>query len=76
MAVSLKPLPATHEHAERRRKALETAGCATYHLTRINTTPVIVCLCCGLWSPLLKDIEQLYCVYCDADHSIWKDDRS
>lgn len=55
--------------ADRRRKALETHGCATYTIGERGGQAGIVCLCCGLGSSDPGDIRQRYCGFCHEFHS-------
>lgn len=55
--------------AERRRAALTTAGCSTYSLGVRNGETSIVCLCCGLGSSSVEDVNHRYCGFCREFHS-------
>lgn len=61
-----------HAQAARRRRALFNAGCSTYTLGIRSGVRAIVCLCCGLGSVNLLDIQNRYCGFCKAFHSEWK----
>lgn len=60
--------------AQRRRRALVMAGCATYELGWRGGSSAIQCLCCGLGSNNATDIKQRYCGFCQQPHSEWKED--
>lgn len=55
--------------ADRRRAALTAAGCSTYATGLRNGQESIVCLCCGLGSSNLDDVQNRYCGFCVAFHS-------
>jgi len=59
-------------HADRRRRALDAAGCQSYVLGMRSGYAVIVCLCCGLGSANAHDIEERYCGFCTTWHSEWR----
>lgn len=54
--------------ANRRRQALATAGCSTYVIGLRGGRPGIVCLCCGLGSSNVNDLEERYCGFCHEWH--------
>lgn len=59
--------------AQRRRAALVAAGCATYELGFRGGASAIQCLCCGLGSSNITDINQRYCGFCKCFHTEWKE---
>ena len=59
--------------AQRRRKALVNAGCATYELGHRGAAQAIQCLCCGLGSNNVTDINQRFCGFCQQFHSEWRE---
>jgi hypothetical protein len=60
------------DQAERRRRAFLLFGCSTYTITPRNGVMTILCLCCGLSSAHLSDIESRYCSFCHSYHSEWR----
>lgn len=61
------------EESAKRRAALQNAGCSTYTFGLKNSQQAILCLCCGLGSHNLNDIQQKYCGFCHEFHSEWKE---
>ena len=55
--------------AGRRRAALVAAGCGTYEIGRRGEQIAIVCMCCGLGSNNLDDVEKQYCGFCKEFHA-------
>jgi hypothetical protein len=60
--------------AQRRRAALQAAGCQTYTVGMRGGQAAIVCLCCGLGSANPHDIAEKFCGFCRTWHSEWRDD--
>lgn len=60
--------------AARRRQALTAGGCSTYVIGVRGGITAIICLCCGLGSTNVGDIEERYCGFCQTWHSDAKDD--
>ena len=56
------------EEANHRRAALIARGCSTYIVGKRKGYPSILCLCCGLGSANLNDIQQKYCGFCHTFH--------
>lgn len=61
------------QKAQRRRKALVAAGCATYELGLRGGEKAIQCLCCGLGSNNPTDISERYCGFCKEFHAEWRE---
>lgn len=69
-------------YARLRRQALETNGCGTYMVKVFVEVEAdgktetesrgILCLCCGLESLNINDVEQKYCAFCGSYHSEWE----
>ncbi len=62
--------------AARRRRALTNAGCSTYTLGFRGGVTAIICLCCGLGSVNLLDIQNRYCGFCRDFHREWREDTN
>jgi hypothetical protein len=60
--------------AARRRAALVAGGCQTYTMGMRGGQAAIVCLCCGLGSVHPQDIGGAWCAFCEAWHSLWRED--
>jgi hypothetical protein len=63
--------------AQRRRRALEAAGCQTYVLgTRGGELAIRerTDLCCGLGSAHPGDIEEKFCGFCRTFHAAWREE--
>lgn len=61
--------------AARRRAALEAHGCQTYVTCVALGRPAIRCLCCGLASANPWGMAQGWCPFCEAWHSLWREDK-
>lgn len=60
---------ALRNRAHKRRKAMEEAVCQTYELGLRGGQQAICCLCCGLGSSNLYDVQERYCGFCRRHHS-------
>ena len=55
-------------NAEDKRADLVAQNLTTYKLEEEQGVKTIVCLCCGLSSEDINNIEQKYCGFCHAFH--------
>ena len=55
-------------NAEEIREDRVAQNLTTYRLEDFEGVKTIVCLCCGLSSADLNDVEQKYCGFCHAFH--------
>lgn len=69
-------IPTLKRQAAKRRAALVAAGCSTYALGYRNGVPGILCLCCGLGSSNVNDIEEKFCGFCHSFHSDWREEQT
>ncbi len=57
-------------NAERLRSDRVAKNLTTYRLEEKQGVKTIVCLCCGLSSANINDVEQKYCGFCHTFHAL------